>query len=192
MSVSVVGTWSEGQKGQCWWVLSTSKCSFLGTAGICLHGRWHPGAGQGHPGKGEDEEATPVTPLPVLFLQPGTLATKKTPKNPKDEVQTVPRTAQKNTPALAAGQDRPPNSFQQLLCSVGKAGRETGRTGGIFWDNPSPSLSARGQSLGCTRNWENNSQISPGSLAGPVIPGGVMERGQGGLRRRWSPPAASW
>lgn len=53
-----------------------------GTAGFCPHGRWHPGARQWHPGKGEDEEVPLVTLLPVYSCSLE-LQLQKNPKKPK-------------------------------------------------------------------------------------------------------------
>lgn len=58
----------------------------------------------------------------------------------------------------------PQTSLRQLHWSVGKAGRGTGRTGGTFWDSPSPRLC-------CWQSWlhrglgvcKKSGQKSPGS-----------------------------
>lgn len=116
------------------------KVPLLGTAGFCLHGRWHPGAGPWHPGKGEDEEATPVTLLPVYSCSLELQLQKKKSKNPKDEVQTVPRTAKKPAPPWQKGGTGPQTASSSSSAPWGKWGGGLGEQGGMFWDNPSPSL----------------------------------------------------
>lgn len=108
MSVSVEGTWGNlgwERGGKVLGGAEHLKVLLLGTAGICLPGRWHPGAGQWHPGKGEDEEATLVTPLLVyscsLELQ---LQKKNQPKTQRMRCRQFPGQPEKHPrPGCRAG-----------------------------------------------------------------------------------------
>lgn len=73
-----------GEKGQCWWVLSTPKCSFGALLASVSIGGGTQGLGNVTQGR---ERTNAGNAAAGLFLQPGASATKKIPKNPKDEVQ---------------------------------------------------------------------------------------------------------
>lgn len=105
------------------------KVLLLGTAGFCPHGRWQPGAGLWHPGKGEDEE---VTPLPVYSLQPGASATKKTPKTQRMRCRQFPEQPKKPAPPWQQGGTGPQTASRSSSAPWEKWGGGQENGGGIL------------------------------------------------------------